>query len=122
MVTRFEIKRSIFLSFVGLVILLVIAAAVWSSAEQYGILKSGGWAYYVVAASQLIVLWFAFLLSLVLFGCIAEYMNREPGLITLGFAYIPVTLYMLALGILDQFLYPFAALSVIAILYVLYCE
>ncbi|MCR8433048.1 MAG: hypothetical protein NDP13_02240 [Crenarchaeota archaeon] len=122
MVTRIELKRSAFISFVGLITSLIIAATIWVSAKQYGVIGSGGWIYYAIITLQLVILWFAFLFSLVLFGCIAEYMNREPGIITIGFSYIPLILYMLALGVLGRFLYVFAASSVFAILYILYSE
>jgi len=122
MVSKFELKRSAFISFVGVLSLLIIAGAEWIAADQYGILASESILYYVVVILQLVLIWLAFLLSLVFFGCIAEYMGREPGVITLAFAYVPPVVYMLALGVFNRFIYIFAALSVLAILYILYSE
>ena len=122
MVSKFELKRSAFLSFIGMLSLFIIAGAEWVAAEQYGILESGGPIFYIVVIFQLILIWLAFLLSLVFFGCIAEYSGREPGIITLILAYIPAVIYMASVGILGRFIYIFIAVSILAIIYLLYSE
>lgn len=122
MVSKFELKRSAFISFVGMLALLIIAGAEWAAADQYGLLMSEDIIYYLAIIVQLVLVWFAFVFSLVFFGCLTEYMGREPGIITLAFAYIPILLYLAVLGTLERFIYAFVALSVLAILYVLYSE
>lgn len=123
MVTRFEMKKSAYKSFILMLVILVLAGGIWSSASDAGIIEKGeGILYTTVIVVQIILLVLAFMFSMVFFGCLVEYQGKEPGIITLGFAYVPPILYMYALGILQRFVYIFLALSVIIILYFLYSE
>lgn len=121
-VTKIELKRSAFLSFIMMLILIITGGAIWSTADSMGILESNTIWYYAVVVLQLVIIWFAFLFSLVFFGCIVELQGREPGIITIGISYIPPVLYMYALGVLTRFGYLFALLSIFAVLYVLYSK
>jgi len=123
MVTRFEMKKSAYKAFILMLVILVFAGGIWSSASDAGIIEKGeGIVYIAVIVTQIILLVLAFIFSMVFFGCVVEYQGKEPGIITLGFAYVPPILYMYALGILQRFVYIFLALSVIVILYFLYSE
>ncbi len=124
MVTRLELRRSAYKSFVIMLFLLITAGALWKTASDMDIIKSGeGVAYYTVISCELVLILLSFLFSLVFFGCVTEYRTgREPGTITLAFSYAPVVLYLYLMGILKRFIYIFLALSVIIVLYVLYSE
>jgi len=122
MVTKFELRRSAFIAFVLMTVILIIAWGIWSTAAQLGIIERGGLMYYLLVSVQLALISLAFLFSMVFFGCIVEYQGKQPGVITLGFAYIPPILYMYAIGMLMRFIYIFMVISMLLILYVLYSE
>jgi len=106
-----------------MLIILILAGGLWTTAEGLGIIKEGqGIAYVSVIIVQIILITLAFILSMVFFGSIVEYHGREPGVITLAFAYTPPLLYMYALGLTQRFLYLFVVLSILVILYYLYSE
>jgi len=122
LVTKFELRRSAFIAFVLMIILLVVAGGIWLTASQYGILEKEGTLYKVVVASQLILITFSFMFSMVFFGCIAEYEGREPGVITLAMSYVPPILYLAAINMLSRLIYFFAVVSIFVVLYFLYSE
>ncbi len=123
MVTKLELKRSMAISFFLMLIIIVTSWALWATASAFGIIEqTESMLYYALVIVELILLFFVFMFSMVFFGCIAEQQGREPGVIVIGLAYIPPILLMYALGVLEQFLYVFLVLSVLAILYVVYSE
>ena len=122
MVTKIEIRRTIFLSFIIMLILMITGGAVWSLATSMGITKSGGLWYNIVIIIQLIIAWLIFLESLIFFGNIVELQGKEPGIITIGISYIPSALYLYAIGMLGRLGPLFALVSIFIILYVLYSE
>ena len=122
LVTKFELRRSAFISAVLMIMLLIIAGGIWFTASQYGILKEGELMYKMVVTVQLILITLSFMFSMVFFGCIAEHEGREPGVITLALSYIPPVLYMVAIKMFSRLIYFFAVVSVFVVLYFLYSE
>lgn len=122
MVTRLELRRSMMAAFFLMIIIMVTSWALWATASVYGILEQESISYYALVIVELILIIFVFIFSMVFFGCIVEQQGKEPGVITIGLAYIPPILLMHTLGVLGRFLYIFLALSILAILYVVYSE
>lgn len=122
MVTRRELERSMLVSFFLIIIIMTVSWGLWATASVYGILEQESILYYALVIVELILIIFVFIFSMVLFGCFVERQGREPGVITIGFAYIPPILLMYALGVLERFLYIFLVLSILAVLYVVFSE
>jgi len=102
---------------------LIIAGGIWATASQAGLLENNKTLVYkAMVILQLILVVLAFIFSMVMFGCIVEYQGREPGIITIGFSYIPPILYLYAIGLFSRLVYLFLVVSVFVILYFLFSE